>query len=72
MAKQEPLTCDESLATVSGISFEPKSAVSDENRMNFGGTGAGGYDRRGGSAAFDDFTVLCRVTVEDPGQHDPI
>ncbi len=65
-----PLTCDESLATVSGISFEPNSPVSDEHRMNFGGTSAGGYDRRGGSAAFGEFTELNRVTLENPGQID--
>ena len=72
MANQELLICDESFATVSGIFLEPNLPVSDEIRMNPGGTNAGGYGRRGGSVAFGEFTEPSRVMVENPGRHDPI
>ncbi len=72
MANQDPLICDESLVTVSGDSFETNSPVNDGHRISLGGTSAGGYDCRGGSAAVGEFTELSRVTVEYRGQHDPI
>ena len=72
METREPLICDESLATVSGISLEPNLPVVNEHRMKYGGTSASGYGRCGGSAVFGEFTEPSRAMIENPGRHDPI
>lgn len=53
----------------SGMCHVNGSTVHDEAQMPFGGVGASGYGRFGGSAGIDQFTELRWITVETlPGQ----
>ena len=54
-----------------GICHINGPTVADEAQMPFGGVGASGYGRFGGTAAIAEFTDLRWITIEDPGQHYP-
>jgi benzaldehyde dehydrogenase (NAD) len=56
----------------SGICHVNGSTVHDEAQMPFGGVGASGYGRFGGTAVINEFTQLRWITVETLPGHYPI
>jgi benzaldehyde dehydrogenase (NAD) len=56
----------------SGICHVNGPTVHDEAQMPFGGVGASGYGRFGGSAGIDSFTELRWITIETKPGHFPI
>lgn len=54
-----------------GICHINGPTVQDEAQMPFGGSGASGYGRFGGTAAIEEFTELRWITIEDPNQGYP-
>ncbi|MDO5606213.1 MAG: aldehyde dehydrogenase [Paracoccus sp. (in: a-proteobacteria)] len=55
-----------------GICHINGPTVFDEAQMPFGGVGASGYGRFGGTASIAEFTELRWITIEDPQQPYPI
>ncbi|PZO66854.1 MAG: salicylaldehyde dehydrogenase [Paracoccus denitrificans] len=55
----------------SGIVHINGPTLNDEPQMPFGGVGASGFGRFGGTEVIHEFTDLRWITIEDPNQHYP-